>query len=126
MLDKVKLSIKAGDGGRGAVTFRREKFIPFGGPYGGDGGKGGDVIIAASASVSTLRAFLHKRIFKAESGQNGMTKNKHGKDGANLVIQVPGDPGFQQSETGRGGPDRRFGKDGEQVLAAPGWQGRVG
>jgi GTPase len=89
MLDRVELKLKAGDGGRGAVTFRHEKFVPFGGPYGGDGGKGGNVVIKADDSISTLRAFQHRRAFKAENGQGGMNKNKHGKDGANLVLQVP-------------------------------------
>ena len=65
MLDKVELVVKAGNGGKGAVTFRREKFIPFGGPFGGDGGKGGDVVVRADASVSSLRAYQHKRSFRA-------------------------------------------------------------
>ncbi|HSW57217.1 MAG TPA: GTPase ObgE [Dehalococcoidales bacterium] len=89
MLDKVELRVKAGDGGRGAVAFRREKFIPYGGPFGGDGGRGGDVIIRALTSVSTLRAYQRKRNFRAENGGHGMTKNKHGANGLGVVLNVP-------------------------------------
>jgi GTP-binding protein len=89
MLDRVELHVKAGNGGNGAVTFRREKFVPFGGPSGGDGGKGGDVVVQSDASVSTFRAFQHRRTFRAEEGQQGMSKKKHGKDGADLVLKVP-------------------------------------
>ncbi len=89
MLDKVDLKVKAGDGGRGAITFRREKYVPFGGPFGGDGGRGGDVIVRADASISTLRAYQRRRSFRAEDGQAGMNKNKHGANGAPLVLKVP-------------------------------------
>ncbi len=89
MLDRVELQIKAGDGGKGAITFRREKFIPFGGPFGGDGGKGGHVIIKADESLNTLRAYKYKRSFKAENGGAGMTKNKHGKNGEALTLSTP-------------------------------------
>ena len=81
MLDKVALRVKAGDGGRGSVAFRHEKFVPFGGPFGGDGGRGGNIIVRADEGVSTLRAYQRKRSFKAQNGQSGMTKNKHGADG---------------------------------------------
>lgn len=89
MLDRVEIQVKSGAGGNGAVTFRREKFVPFGGPSGGDGGRGGDVIVRSDESVSTLRAYQHRRRFKAEAGQAGMSKNKHGKDGAALILKVP-------------------------------------
>jgi GTPase len=89
MLDRVEITIKSGEGGNGAVTFRREKFIPFGGPFGGDGGRGGDVFIAADSSINTLRSYKHIRSFKAEKGQNGMTKGKHGKNGEDLILKVP-------------------------------------
>src|SRR5512139_1879703 len=89
MLDKVELQLKAGDGGRGAIAFRREKYVPFGGPSGGDGGRGGDVLIRANASLSTLQAYKRRRAFSAENGQSGMAKNKHGKDGADVVLTVP-------------------------------------
>lgn len=89
MLDRVEIRLKAGDGGKGAVAFRREKYVPFGGPFGGDGGRGGDIIIKSDPGVDTLRAFKYKRDFKAENGQNGMSKNKHGANGADLVLKVP-------------------------------------
>ncbi len=89
MLDKVELRVKAGDGGKGAVAFRREKFIPFGGPFGGDGGRGGDIIVKALASVSTLRIYQRRRIFQAQNGGPGMTKNKHGANGADVILNVP-------------------------------------
>ena len=79
MLDKVALRIKAGDGGRGAVTFRHEKFVPFGGPFGGDGGRGGNVVVRADEGVSTLRAYQRRRSFKAE-------KNHIYGDGWQLIL----------------------------------------
>jgi len=126
MLDRVELRVKAGDGGRGAIAFRREKFVPFGGPAGGDGGKGGDVIIRADASVSTLRAYQHRRNFKAESGQNGMSKNKHGRDGADLVLTVP--PGtlvFQKNDSAEE-LVADLERDGQQVVVARGGRGGFG
>jgi GTPase len=127
MLDRVEINLKSGDGGRGAVTFRREKFIPFGGPFGGDGGKGGDAIVKADASVSTLRAYKHSRIFKAENGQPGMTKNKHGKDGEDLILTVP--PGTLVSRKGESGENELMAdleEDGQQVVVARGGNGGFG
>lgn len=89
MIDQVDIVIKAGDGGNGVVAFRREKFVPFGGPSGGDGGKGGDVVLTADHSLRTLREFTHKRLFRAERGQNGQGNKRHGRNGADLVIRVP-------------------------------------
>jgi GTP-binding protein len=126
MLDRVELQVKAGNGGNGAVTFRREKFVPFGGPSGGDGGRGGDVIVRSDASVSTLRAYQHRRSFKAEAGQQGMSKNKHGKDGANLVLRVP--PGtlvYYDRETGEELIDD-LESDGQEVIAVRGGKGGWG
>jgi GTP-binding protein len=127
MLDRVELQLKAGDGGRGAVTFRREKFVPFGGPSGGDGGRGGDVIIKADAGVSTLRAFKHRRSFRAENGQSGMSKNKHGKDGADLVIAVP--PGtlvYEKKESGEAELMADLEEDGQKAVVAGGGNGGYG
>ncbi|MCR4393571.1 MAG: GTPase ObgE [Dehalococcoidales bacterium] len=126
MLDRVELRVKAGDGGRGAIAFRREKYVPFGGPAGGDGGKGGDVIVKADSSVSTLRAYQHRRSFKAEPGQNGMSKNKHGRDGADLVLTVP--PGtlvFQKNDSTEE-LIADLEKDGQQVVVARGGRGGFG
>jgi len=88
-LDRAKIQVKAGDGGNGAVSFRREKFVPYGGPDGGDGGRGGSVYIVGDRNLNTLLAFRYKRLFKAERGGNGAKANKHGKKGEDLLIRVP-------------------------------------
>ncbi|MFC1905689.1 GTPase ObgE [Chloroflexota bacterium] len=88
-MDKVDIVVKAGNGGNGVVSFRREKYMPLGGPDGGDGGKGGDIFIRADRGINTLSLFRHKRIFKAESGKGGAEKKKHGKKGGDLEIKVP-------------------------------------
>lgn len=88
-LDKAKISIKAGDGGNGAATFRREKYIEFGGPNGGDGGRGGDVVFRAVPNVNTLIDYRFKTHFAAQRGQNGMGKMRTGYSGETLVLPVP-------------------------------------
>jgi len=88
-LDKVKIECKAGNGGNGVVSFRREKYVPNGGPNGGDGGKGGDIIFKVSKNIDNLGDFRYKKKFKAENGSDGSANNKFGKDGQNLVIFVP-------------------------------------
>lgn len=88
-VDKVKVSIKAGDGGDGAVSFRHEKFVDKGGPDGGDGGDGGDIVMVASLNQNTLAAFRYNKLLKAESGGSGKKQKKHGKNGEDLEIKVP-------------------------------------
>lgn len=88
-LDHAKIFIKSGDGGNGVVSFRREKFVPKGGPNGGDGGKGGDIIFKANAQLSTLIDFSYKRHYKAGRGKHGEGGLKTGKDGHDEVIEVP-------------------------------------
>ena len=88
-LDQAKIYVKAGDGGPGSASFRREKFIEFGGPDGGDGGGGGSVILVAKENLNTLIDFRYQQHFKAERGQNGMGKKKTGKNGKDLILQVP-------------------------------------
>ena len=88
-LDEAKIFLKAGDGGSGCVSFRREKYIEFGGPDGGDGGAGGNIIFKAVSNLNTLIDFRYKQHFKAERGQNGSGKNKTGAQGKDLVIKVP-------------------------------------
>ena len=88
-LDKVKIECKAGNGGNGVVAFRREKYVPNGGPNGGDGGKGGDVIFRVSKDIDNLGDFRFKKKFKAENGEDGSGNNKYGKNGQNLYINVP-------------------------------------
>src|SRR4051794_9851956 len=87
-VDEARIWVKAGDGGNGVVSFRREKFVPFGGPDGGDGGRGGSIYLVADPSVSTLLAFVRRRHFKADRGGHGRGKRQHGKSGEDLVIKV--------------------------------------
>jgi len=89
MLDRVEIKIKAGDGGNGAVTFRREKFVPYGGPDGGDGGKGGDVVAKANVSLNTLAFFHNGKLYKAENAGHGQHQKKHGKNGVDILLEVP-------------------------------------
>ena len=88
-LDQAKIFVKAGDGGSGSASFRREKFVEFGGPDGGDGGDGGSIILISEANLNTLIDFRFKQHFKAERGQNGMGKKKTGKTGKDLILKVP-------------------------------------
>ena len=88
-LDEAKVYIRSGDGGNGCVAFRREKFIEFGGPNGGDGGKGGDVIAEAVNGLNTLIDYRYQQHFKAKSGHGGMGKDRHGANGAHVVLKVP-------------------------------------
>jgi len=88
-VDEVKIHVKAGDGGRGCLSFRREKFIPLGGPDGGDGGNGGNVWFRVDSGLSTLLDFRYKVHYKADRGAHGMGKNRHGKGGEDLFISVP-------------------------------------
>jgi GTP-binding protein len=88
-LDQAKIYVKAGDGGSGSASFRREKFIEFGGPDGGDGGDGGSVILVAKENLNTLIDFRYQQHFKAEKGQNGMGKKKTGRNGKDLILKVP-------------------------------------
>jgi GTP-binding protein len=89
MFDRAQIWVKAGDGGDGVVAFHREKFIPYGGPDGGDGGRGGDVVIRASDAEDSLRKYRQKRLHRAENGRAGSGNKKHGKDGDKLVLTVP-------------------------------------
>lgn len=87
--DYVKIFVKAGDGGNGIVTFRREKYVPLGGPSGGDGGDGADIVFVADESLTTLVDFKYRQHYKAQRGENGMRKNMHGKNGAPMIVKVP-------------------------------------
>ncbi|MGB9742976.1 MAG: GTPase ObgE [bacterium] len=88
-VDEAVISVKAGDGGNGCISFRREKFVPRGGPDGGDGGDGGSVILKGSSHLQTLADYLYRRRYRAERGQHGMGKNRHGRNGADVVLPVP-------------------------------------
>ena len=88
-IDEAFLEVRAGSGGSGASSFRREKYIPFGGPDGGDGGKGGDVFFKANENKNTLVDFQNKKLFEAKNGKSGSGKNKSGSAGSDLIIEVP-------------------------------------
>jgi GTP-binding protein len=88
-VDEATIFVQGGSGGNGSVAFRREKFVPDGGPAGGDGGRGGDVIFQVDAGLNTLMDFRHQRHFRAQSGEPGGTNRRHGRDGEDLVIKVP-------------------------------------
>ena len=99
-IDEVKIHAKAGDGGRGCLSFRREKFVPLGGPDGGDGGRGGDVLLEVDMALSTLMDLRYRQHLKAKNGMPGMGKNMHGKGGDDLVIKVPPGTLIYDDETG--------------------------
>jgi GTP-binding protein len=88
-VDYAEIQVKAGDGGKGCVSFRREKYVPKGGPDGGDGGDSGEVVIGVDSNLTTLLDFKYKRFYKAENGGQGKGKNQHGKKGESVVIKVP-------------------------------------
>ncbi len=99
-VDKAKILIKAGDGGHGAVAFHREKYIASGGPDGGDGGKGGDVVFVADSNISTLADFKYKRKYKAPNGADGSGSRKSGKKGEDLIIRVPPGTVIREAQSG--------------------------
>src|SRR5699024_1508178 len=88
-VDQVSVYVKAGDGGNGLVAYRREKYIPKGGPAGGDGGDGADIIFKADEGLNTLMDFRYNRHFKAKRGENGMNQKQHGKNASPLILSVP-------------------------------------
>ena len=99
-IDQVTITVRSGRGGAGAVSFKREKFLPHGGPDGGNGGKGGDVIVATDPRLGTLYDFTHRRLFKAANGGSGAGRKKTGRAGADLVITVPLGTLIYDDETG--------------------------
>ncbi len=117
-IDNIKIYVKAGDGGNGAVSFHREKYVSAGGPDGGDGGRGGNIIFKIDEGANTLLAFRYKRKFVAENGGNGMTGKKHGKNGADVIITVPQGTLIKDPATGKIIFD--MGSDREYVLCKGG------
>ena len=123
-LDQVKIFIKAGDGGSGSPSFRREKFIEFGGPDGGDGGKGGSIIIVSERNLNTLIDFRYQQHFKAERGRDGSGKNKTGRGGEDLYLKVP--VGTQVFEEDNKTLIFDFKEENEKFVAAIGGKGGFG
>lgn len=123
-VDRAKIYIKSGKGGDGAVTFRREPYVPEGGPDGGDGGKGGDVVFMADASLRTLMDFRYKRKYVAENGQNGMKKKRFGKRGEDLIIKVP--PGTMVIDEETGHLMKDLLNPGDSFVACKGGKGGKG
>jgi GTP-binding protein len=123
-VDYAKIHVKAGDGGRGCVSFRREKYIPRGGPNGGDGGRGGHVVIKATSKFNTLLDQKYKREYKADRGQHGMGKKMHGKNGEDLIIPVP--VGTVIREVDQEEMIADLDADGSYYIAARGGRGGLG
>ena len=123
-LDQVKIYVKAGDGGNGSPSFRREKFIEYGGPDGGDGGKGGSVILKSEQNLNTLIDYRYQQHHKSERGENGMGQNRTGKGGEDLILKVP--LGTQVFEEDNKTLIYDFIKSGEEFVAAIGGKGGLG
>jgi GTP-binding protein len=123
-LDQVKIYIKAGNGGDGSPSFRREKFIEFGGPDGGDGGKGGSIILKSEQNLNTLIDFRYQQHHKAQRGENGSGQNRSGKGGKDLILKVP--LGTQIFEEDNKTLLYDFTKIGEEFIAASGGKGGLG
>ncbi len=123
-VDRARITVKSGKGGNGSVSFRREPFVPEGGPDGGDGGKGGDVIFEANNSYRTLMDFRYKRKYEALNGEDGMKKKKFGKNGEDLVIMVP--PGTVVIDELTGLVMKDLVNHGDRVIAVKGGKGGKG
>jgi GTP-binding protein len=123
-VDEANIVVIAGNGGNGSASFRREKYIPFGGPDGGDGGRGGGILLEGDSGLNTLVDFRHMRKFKAQNGQHGSSRNKTGKSGENVVVRVPLGTVITDLESGE-----RIGDvtaHGQQLLVAKGGRGGLG
>jgi len=123
-IDQAKIFIKAGDGGNGIVAFRREKYTPDGGPAGGDGGKGGDVVFEVDEGLNTLTDFRYNSHFNADKGENGMSKGKHGKAAEDLIIPIPPGTVIKNDETDEIVADLT--QEGQRIVAAKGGRGGRG
>ncbi len=123
-IDEAKITVRAGDGGHGCIAFRREKFVPRGGPSGGDGGDGGSVYLVADSQENTLLKFRYNHIFKAKRGQHGLGSNKQGKRGEDIDVSIPLGTVVHDDETGEVIHD--FTEPGERFLIAQGGRGGHG
>src|SRR5512139_3568904 len=123
-VDEAKIHVKAGDGGNGCISFRREKFIPRGGPDGGDGGKGGDVILQADAQLTTLLDLTYPRQIRAQKGSHGKGKDQTGKNGEDFFVRVPAGTLVRDDQTGEVLQDLLF--EGQRFVVAEGGRGGRG
>ena len=124
MIDSVEIEVEGGAGGRGAVSFRREKFVPRGGPDGGRGGRGGDVVVVANGQLNTLRRYRRQRRFRAQAGTNGGTNQKRGRGGDTLALELPVGTIVSQVEGGGVQELVDLQEDGQSMVVA--WGGRGG
>lgn len=122
--DQAKIYVKGGDGGNGIVAYRREKYVPMGGPYGGDGGDGGDIIFIADEGLRTLVDFRYQRHYKADRGEHGMTKNMHGRNAEDKTVRVPVGTVIKDADTGDFIADLT--DNGQRVVIAKGGRGGRG
>jgi GTP-binding protein len=123
-IDEVKIRVIAGDGGRGCISFRREKFVPRGGPNGGNGGKGGDVIAVADPQLTTLLDLRYQKQYKAGRGEHGLGKDQHGKTGEDRIIKIPVGTLIRDTVTGELIGDLK--EAGQRVVVAAGGRGGKG
>jgi len=123
-IDRVRIRVKAGDGGSGIVSFRREKFVPMGGPDGGDGGRGGDIVLRADSNLATLLDYTYRDSWEAESGSHGSGSNKSGVSGRDVILPVP--PGTIVRDVDSGELVAELLIDGEHAIAAKGGRGGKG
>lgn len=123
-IDHAKVYVKGGDGGNGCVAFRREKYVPMGGPYGGDGGRGGNIIFVADEGMTTLMDFRYRKHFKAERGSHGLGKNQHGAWGEDLLVRVPLGTIVKDDDTGEVLADLTAA--GQEAIIAKGGRGGKG
>ncbi len=123
-VDQIKIFIRGGNGGKGMVAFRREKFEPYGGPAGGDGGRGGDVIFRVDEGLRTLMDFRYHKEFIAENGENGRSKGQHGKGAKSLIVRVPPGTLVKDADTGEVLVD--LVRKGEEAVLARGGRGGRG
>ncbi len=127
MFDRTEIVVRAGSGGNGVVSFRREKFVPFGGPDGGDGGDGGSVVVIADSSVTSLRIFKPRRLYRAADGKDGKGKRKHGRKGEDLVLKVPlGTVVLYKTQIGGDALIADLEEPGQQAVVARGGKGGLG
>src|SRR5690606_12384454 len=123
-VDEVQIHVKAGDGGNGAVAFRREKYIPKGGPSGGDGGDGGSVIFVADPQLTTLLDYRYQRVLRAENGQPGQGNDRNGRKGEDRILRVPVGTLIKDAETDEILCD--LAEEGQTYVAAKGGRGGLG